>query len=190
MKKSILISGLLATILLLGPIACQNELDVQNPNSPTLLGSVVDEESFVSFIQGATYGNGFSRGSNWLGNSYFSLPWGYHELLADNVGASAANNQITNIGQPGSVDLGNGTTLSNPTSQVNIVRTFNNRAATGAGNNALYYQWAHMYALINACNQILANADRIIYASGSDKATKVNTIKAWCYCMPPLVLCT
>lgn len=181
MKKNLFITGLLAATLLLGPIACQNELDVQNPNSPTLLGSVVDEESFVSFIQGTTYGNGFSRGSNWLGNSYFSLPWGYHELLADNVGASAANNQITNIGQPANVDLGNGTTLSNPTSQVNIIRTFNNRAATGAGNNALYYQWAHMYALINACNQILANADRIIYASGSDKPTKVNTIKAWCY---------
>lgn len=173
--------GLLATVLLLGPIACQNELDVQNPNSPTLLGSVVDEEGFVSFIQGTTYGSGFSRGSNWLGNSYFSLPWGYHELLADNVGASAANNQITNIGQPASVDLGNGTTLSNPTTQAAIIRTFNNRAATGAGNNAVYYQWAHMYALNNACNQILANADRIIYKKGSDKLTKVNTIKAWCY---------
>jgi hypothetical protein len=181
MKKNKLLFGLTVIVLLLGPVACQNELDVQNPNSPTLLGSVVDENGFVSFIQGTTYGNGFSRGSNWLGNSYFSLPWGYHELLADNVGASAANNQITNIGQPASVDLGNGTTLRNPTKQVEIIRAFNNRPSTGAGNNAMFYQWAHMYALNNACNQILANADRIIYSKGSDKATKVNTVKAWCY---------
>jgi starch-binding outer membrane protein, SusD/RagB family len=181
MKKNRLLFGLAVIGLLLGPVACQNELDIQNPNSPTLLGSVVDEEGFISFIQGTTYSNGFSRGANWLGNSYFSLPWGYNELLADNLGASAANNQITNIGQPASVDLGNGTTLTNPTKQVDIVRTFNNRAATGAGNNAMYYQWANMYALNNACNQILANADRIKYTEGSDKATKVNTIKAWCY---------
>jgi hypothetical protein len=181
MKKNKLLFGLAVIVLLLGPVACQNELDIQNPNSPTLLGSVVDEEGFISFIQGTTYSNGFSRGANWLGNSYFSLPWGYNELLADNLGASAANNQITNIGQPASVDLGNGTTLTNPTKQVNIIRTFNNRAATGAGNNAMYYQWANMYALNNAANQILANADRIKYTEGSDKATKVNTIKAWCY---------
>jgi starch-binding outer membrane protein, SusD/RagB family len=179
MKKNKLIFSLLLACLLIGPIACEKELDVQNPNSPTLLGSVVDEEGLISFIQGATYNNGFSRGAGWLGNSYFSLPWGYHELLADNVGASAANNQITNIGQPLSVKLDNGTVLTNPTSQKDIIRIFNNRASTGAGNNALFYQWSNMYALNNGCNQILANVDRIPFSG--DKTTKVNTIKAWCY---------
>jgi len=166
-------------IMLLGPTACEKELDVQNPNAPTLLGSVADEDGFIAFAQGLTYNNGFSRGAGWLGNSYFSLPWGYHELLADNVGASAANNQITNIGQPLSVKLDNGAVLTNPTTQANIIRVFNNRAATGAGNNALFYQWSLMYALNNSCNQILANVDRIPFSG--DKATKVNTVKAWCY---------
>ncbi len=60
-------------IMLLGTTACEKELDVQNPNAPTLLGSVVDEDGFIAFAQGLTYNNGFSRGANWLGNSYFSL---------------------------------------------------------------------------------------------------------------------
>jgi starch-binding outer membrane protein, SusD/RagB family len=178
MKKNKLIYFLILAMLAF-PTACKDELDIQNPNSPTLAGSVVDEAGFVSFAQGVTYNNGFSRGAQWLGNSYFSLPWGYHELLADNVGASAANNQITNIGQPFSVTLEPGKTLTNPSSQTSIIRTFNNRAATGAGNNALYYQWSNMYALNNACNQILDNADRIVYTG--DKVTKVNTVKAWAY---------
>lgn len=177
MKK--IIKRILPIFALLISAACENELDIENPNAPTLLESVVEEEGFVSFIQGTTYTNGFSRGADWLGNSYFSLPWGYHELMADNVGASAANNQITNIGQPLSVVLDNGTTLTNPTKQSDLIRTFNTRAATGAGNNVLYYQWALMYSLNNACNQILDNADRMIYTG--DKATKVNTVKAWCY---------
>jgi hypothetical protein len=179
MKMNKILCGLLSVAMLLGPTSCKEELDIKNPNEPTLLGSVVDEAGFISFTQGTTYNNGFSRGANWLGNSYFSLPWGYHELMADNVGASAANNQVTNIGQPASVSLNGTTTLSNPTKQVSIIRVFNNRAATGAGNNVLYYQWSNMYALNNACNQILANVDRIPFSG--DKATKVNTIKAWCY---------
>jgi len=179
MKKNRYIAKLVIMVLLLVPMACQDQLDVENPNEPTLKGSIIDEDGFASFIQGTTYNNGFSRGANWLGDSYFSLPWGYHELMADNVGASAANNQITNIGQPLYIILDNGTKITNPTTQANIIRTFNNRASTGAGNNALYYQWSNMYALNNACNQILANADRIIYTG--DKPTKVNTIKAWCY---------
>jgi hypothetical protein len=178
-RNRIIYAGFLSVALLLGPTSCKDELDIKNPNEPTLLGSVVDEAGFISFAQGVTYNNGFARGANWLGNSYFSLPWGYHELMADNVGASAANNQITNIGQPASVNLNGTTILTNPTRQINIIRVFNNRASTGAGNNVLYYQWSNMYALNNACNQILANVDRIPFSG--DKATRINTIKAWSY---------
>ncbi|MBS1949631.1 MAG: RagB/SusD family nutrient uptake outer membrane protein [Cytophagales bacterium] len=178
-KGNIKLYGLIAAVMLLGPMGCKEELNLDNPNAPTLAGSVVDESGFVSFIQGGIYNVGFSRGADWLGDSYFSLPWGYHELMADNIGASASNNQITNIAQPLSITLDDASVLNNPAKQVDIIRVYNSRAASGAGNNLLYYQWGNMYALNNACNQILANTDHIQY--NMDKATSIATIQAFCY---------
>ena len=54
----------------------------------------------MSLAQGGVYINGFYNGDGWLGNSYFSLPFGYMELMADKIGADASNNQITTVGYP------------------------------------------------------------------------------------------
>jgi hypothetical protein len=164
--------------VLLAPMACKDQLDVGNPNQATL--TIVNEEDMAAFAQGGVYINGFKNGNGWLGDSYFSLPWGYSEILADNVGASASNNQITTIGQPDYIILDNGTKVTNTGSPANsILRTYNTRASSGAGNNAVLYQWLTMYALNNACNQALAKVDAVQYSG--DKATKINTVKAFCY---------
>ncbi|NOS91820.1 MAG: RagB/SusD family nutrient uptake outer membrane protein [Cyclobacteriaceae bacterium] len=172
--------GILAIALVLGPVACKDQLDVGNPNAPTLDANVITEAGLAQYAMGATYINGFRDGSNWLGNSYFSLPWGYSEIMADNLGASASNNQITTIGIPEYIILDDATKILNTgSSNVGILRTYNSRAATGAGNNALYFQWLHMYALNAAQNSVLGRVDKIPFTG--DKASKVNTIKAWCY---------
>ncbi len=172
--------GILAIALVLGPVACKDQLDVGNPNAPTIDANVTNEAGLVQYAMGTTYINGFRDGSNWLGNSYFSLPWGYSEIMADNVGASASNNQITTIGIPEYIILDNATKILNSgSSNVSILRTYNSRAATGAGNNAVYYQWLHMYALNAAQNSVLSRVDKIPFTG--DKASKVNTVKAWCY---------
>lgn len=46
-------------------------------------------------------------------------------------------------------------------------------------NNPFYYEWTYMYALNNACNNVLSIVDGISYTG--DAETKKNTIKAWCY---------
>ena len=46
-------------------------------------------------------------------------------------------------------------------------------------NNPFYYEWTYMYALNNACNNVLAVVDDVQYAADAD--TKKNTIKIWCY---------
>lgn len=176
------------TALLLGAVSCKEQLDVGNPNAPTYDANVSTETGLINFAKGAVYINGFGNGTStpggttvdaWLGDSYFSLPWGYSALMADLVGADASNNQVTTIGQPDYIILDDGTKVTNPSPQIGIIRSFNSRAASGAGNNPLFYQWTNMYSLNNGCNQVLALADGIKFSG--DAASRSNTIKAWAY---------
>jgi hypothetical protein len=179
MRKNRFIQAALVATFFFGTIACKDQLDVGNPNQPTLAANVNSEAGIAAMATGGVYINGFLNGDGWLGNSYFSLPMGYNELISDNVGASASNNQVTTIGAPDYVITDNGVKTTNPAPSVGIIRTYNNRAATGASNNALHYQWLNMYAMINAMNLVLAKVDDIPFEG--DAATKIATIKAWCY---------
>jgi hypothetical protein len=167
---------ILFTALLAGA-SCKKQLDVGNPNKPALATNVINESGLISLAQGGVYISGFKNGAGWLGDSYFSLPYGYHELMADNIGADASNNQITTVGKPDYYIQDNGTKVPNPSPQVGVLRSFN--IFGGSGNNPLYFQWQNMYALNGACNTILSVLGKIPFAG--DSATRSNTVKAWCY---------
>ncbi|HMJ69906.1 MAG TPA: RagB/SusD family nutrient uptake outer membrane protein [Cyclobacteriaceae bacterium] len=177
-KNKFITAGLLGACLL-GTISCKDQLDVGNPNAPTLAANVNTETGLYQFASGGTYINGFFNGDDWLGNSYFSLPMGYNELMADNVGASASNNQVTTVGQPDYILYPNGTKKTNPSPSIGILRTYNTRASTGANNNAIHYQWLNMYALNNASNLTLSIVEDIPFSG--DATSKINTVKAWAY---------
>jgi hypothetical protein len=179
MKKYKLISIAAIGAIIIAGTACKKQLNVGNPNAPTISANATSEAGLYALTQGSTFINGFVNGDGWLGNSYFSLPWGYSELLADNVGADAANQAISVISVPDQVSYGAGLTLTNPSPHIPFVRGYNSRANTGAGNNVLYYQWTNMYALNAACNTILNQVGSVTFSG--DAATKTNTIKAWCY---------
>jgi hypothetical protein len=166
-------------ILLLSVIACKKELNVGNPNQPTIGENVNTESGLISLAIGAVYVNGFKNGDDWLGNSYFSLPYGYSELLGDVVGAQASNQLISTISIPEYYILDNSTKVTTTTSNIPQLRTNNTRAQTGSGYNPVYYQWLNMYALNSACNTVLSLVDKITFSGEGD--TRANTIKAWCY---------
>lgn len=157
--------------------SCKKQLQQGNPNSPTLSGNVNNESGLLSLAQGGVYVNGFANGDGWLGNSYFSLPYGYMELMADNIGADASNNQITTVGYPTYFILDNNTKVTNGSPSISILRSYN--ILGGSGNNPLFFQWQNMYALNSACNEVLNVAPSIKLAG--DAATRLATIKAWCY---------
>jgi hypothetical protein len=162
--------------------SCKKDLNQINPNAPTLPGNVINETGITSYALGGVYWNGFNYSDGWLGNSYFSLPWGYHELMGDVAGGGAgSNNQTTTMGVPDSFTPdpvgAPSTVISNPSPQVTIIRSFNNASQTSNGNNALYYEWTNMYAMIDAMNTAIAQLPSV---SGMT-ADKDSTIKAWCY---------
>src|SRR5258708_38659893 len=155
-------------------------LMIRRPPRSTLFPyTTLFRSGLYSFTQGATYIDGFVNGDGWLGDSYFSLPYGYSELLGDVVGADAANQEISVVSVPDKVTTEDGTTVINTSPQIPFLRSYNTRGNTGAGNNVYYYQWLNMYALNNACNTILDRAASIKFSG--DAATRLNTIKAWCY---------
>ncbi|GGB13348.1 RagB/SusD family nutrient uptake outer membrane protein [Puia dinghuensis] len=169
-------------VLFLGMVAianssCKKQLQVGDPNDPTLVANVNNESGLIAFAEGGVYMNGFANGDGWLGDSYFSLPYGYMELMADNVGADASNNQITTVGFPTYYITDDGLKHPNGSPSVKIIRGYN--VLGGSGNNPVYFQWQNMYALNAACNQILAIAPKITL--GGDATTRLNTIMAWCY---------
>ncbi|GAC1418168.1 MAG: hypothetical protein NVS9B7_07720 [Flavisolibacter sp.] len=167
-------------ILLLSVSSCKKQLDVKDPNDPTFEGNVTNEGGITAYAKGVVYFNGFNYGDGWLGDSYFSLPWGYHELMGDVIGGGqGSNNQTTTMGVPDSfqADPADPSTIfTNPSPQVSIIRSFNTTAASANSNNALYYEWVNMYAMINGCNLILEKLPGITLT-----ADKANTIKAWAY---------
>jgi len=168
-------------IIFLVSSSCKKQLDVKDPNDPTFAGNVNSEAGMASYAKGGIYWNAFNYGDGWLGDSYFSLPWGYHELMGDVVGGGqGSNNQTTTMGVPDNFQADPAdpsTVFTNTAPQaLSIIRGFNTTAASANANNALYYEWVNMYAMINSCNLTLENLGSI--SLSTDKA---NTIKAWCY---------
>src|SRR5579864_8120963 len=165
-------------LLALGTSSCKKQLNVGDPNDPTLSTNATTESGIEMLATGGVYTNGFHNGDDWLGNSYFSLPYGYSELLGDVVTAEAANQLINQISLPDYIILDDGTKPpGNTAPSRTVVRLGNTRAATGAGNNPFYYQWLNMYALNSACNTVLAQLPQIKFSG--DSTTKKATIQAW-----------
>lgn len=156
--------------------SCKKELNVENPNSPTLVQAQT-ESGLTSLAQGGIYTNGFSNGDGWLGDSFFSLCYGYHELLADDVSAQAANQNVNLVNVPDYVILDDGSRLTNTEPQIANIRYNNDRSRQG--NNMFYYEWQNMYALNNAANQVLALIPNVSFSG--DAATKQAVFKAWAY---------
>ena len=171
-----IVTVMLAVIVLSS--SCKKDLNINNPNSPTLLQAST-ETGLVSLAAGSIYVNGFMNGNYWLGNSFFSLEYGFDELLADDVASQDANQNVNVLNLPASVIFtdGTGTVKVNPTSQVANLRVNNTRATQA--QNLFYYEWQSMYEMNNAANQILALVASVPLSG--DAANKQATLRAWAY---------
>jgi hypothetical protein len=177
--KQIKYSLLLLTIIL-GSSACKKELDVKNPNSPTLADAKT-ESGIISLAKGAVYDNGFNvvfnAGLNQLGSGFTYTCYGYQELLADVISASASNQNINVINMPEYYLDASSTKISSGLNQRNTIRVTNSRS--NRSSNSLYYEWAFMYSLNNACNNVLDVLPNVVFTG--DVVSKRKTIEAWAY---------
>ena len=179
--KHIKYSLLIFTVMILGLSACKKELDVKNPNSPTLADATT-ESGIISLSKGAVYDNGFNlvfnAGLNQLGSGFTYTVYGYQELLADVISASASNQNINVINLPEYVILDNLTRVNSGLTQRSTIRVTNTRS--NRSSNSIYYEWAFMYSLNNACNNILDVLPNVKFTTG-DSVSKRKTVEAWAY---------
>ncbi len=174
------IKFILFLALIVVNIACKKQLNVVNPNQPTI-DNAKTEQGIIALSLGSVYQNGFNQVDvttlNVLGDSYFSVCYGFHELMADVISAEAANVSINVVNLPDYVIYDNGVKQSNTSSSRTAFRTGNSR--DNRAQNPVYYEWTYMYTLNNQCNLLLDLIDGISYTG--DAATKKNTLKAWAY---------
>ncbi len=169
----------LLSVVLLG--SCKKQLEIKNPNQPTPESSNT-EQGIISLAQGGVYVNGFRDLK--YGDGVFGLFWsgamGFHELMADVIQAEAANSFLNQVGVPNKVILSNGTVLLNPNAparQIDLVRATNNNS--NQGSNFTYYEWAYMYSMNYAMNNVLDVLGKVSFTGNA--AAKKATIEAWAH---------
>jgi starch-binding outer membrane protein, SusD/RagB family len=178
MKKLQIISiGLLLMII----ISCTEQLDVKNPNAPTIENAKT-ERGIINFAQGGVYVSGFysAKFVDGVPGRFWTGAVGFHELMGDVMGVEAANWFINQVGMPDLITLDAGTQVPNPASppkQKDLLRSINKNA--NQGQNPLIHEWAYMYALNNACNVTLSIVDNVPFTG--DGATKTAVLKAWAF---------
>lgn len=180
MKNNKILVGVLG--IALSFTACKKDLDITNVNSPTP-ASAQNENGLYPFAQGTIYLNGFHnlKFSDGVYGRFWPGAMGFHELMGDVIGAEAANAFMNQIGCPNRVTLDNGQVVVNPSqpnTQYALLRAANNNAQ--GGSNTTFYEWAYMYNMIAAANEILATSEKTTF-SGTGAATKKATIQAWAY---------
>lgn len=162
--------------------SCKKELEVKNPNLPTP-ASAATEIGIYNLAQGGTYLNGF-KNTKYSSDQLLPQFWGetitYHSIMGDETWQEAANEYMNQLGAPFQVTLDNGTVVINPNapqSQIALIRQVNQNSYGYA--NPLFYEWAYMYALNNAMNNVLSIVPNVSFSG--DSTTKQATIKAWAY---------
>ena len=128
-KKYILLGGVAISLA-----ACQDQLDIKNPNLPTP-ASASSENGIVSLGLGSVYANGFRdlKFFDGVNGRFWAGAIGFHELMGDVVGIEAANLFANQLAFPDNLILDNGSQVANlnvPNTQKALIRANNSNSAS------------------------------------------------------------
>ncbi|MEM1357523.1 MAG: RagB/SusD family nutrient uptake outer membrane protein [Bacteroidota bacterium] len=168
----VIFKKLLFLTLLVGFLACDDDLEVVNPNDPTL--DVLDTEEG---LQRSMLGIYNTFGTGWY-------PWivhAYHEVMGDAMYIPWGNWGFRWANQPTSITLDDGTVVTPPQggTQGEQLQLFNDRAQ-GTGN-AFSHEWREMYSLNNIGNLLLEKLAGGTIELAGDATTKTATVEAYAH---------
>jgi starch-binding outer membrane protein, SusD/RagB family len=159
MKNIIKIKLLLLGLFL---VACKDQLDVVNPNDPTIV--TLDSESGISRAALGVYGAVVIPSTQTFEGGLLS--WNFiwmsltnHELMGDAVYCPFGNFGWRWINQVGEITLDNGTKITPPQggTQGFEVESRNTRAL--GDDNPSKHEWYSMYNVNNTCNLVILKLD-------------------------------
>jgi len=166
--KRFFLAPLLLVFLVLP--ACQDDLDVVNPNEPTL--DVLDTEDGLKRSMLGVY--------NVFGNlNYVWLAITHHEIMGDALYVPWGNFSWRWSNQPTSITLDDGTVVTPPQggSQGQELLLRNDRAQ--GNENAFIHEWQDMYQINNISNLLLNKLNGGTIALSGDAASKEATVEAF-----------
>lgn len=151
---------------------CQDQLEVVNPNEPTL--EVLDTEEGIKRTALGVYVNGIDINYLWYAQ-------GYHEVMGDAIYIPWGNFGWRWANQPTSITLDNGRVWTPPQegAQGESLKLRNTRAF--GTDNAFQHEWLSMYSLNNSCNLILMKLDEGNIEFTGNAASKEKALRAWAH---------
>lgn len=162
-----LFNWLFIGLLAIGMISCSDELDVQNPNEPTL--DVLEGEEGIQRLMLGMY-NVEDGGYVWIAQAH-------HECMGDAIFIPWGNFGWRWANQPTNITLDDGSVWTPPqgTDQGSMLVSFNDRAQ--GDNNAFGWEWAYMYRFLNVANLLLERVGTTDFVNGAE--TKSATVKGF-----------
>lgn len=164
MFRNNILFGILALLLF---VSCSEELDVKNPNEPTL--DVLEGEEGLTRLMLGMY-NVEDGGYVWIAQAH-------HECMGDALYIPWGNFGWRWANQPTSITLDNGTVVTPPQGgpQGDMLSSFNARAQ--GDNNAFNWEWTYMYRYLNIANLLLERVESTTFDSDGDQ--KAATVKGF-----------
>lgn len=171
---------LAASILLLPIVGCKNQLEIKNPNNPTL--AVLKTEDGMNRLAMSVYAvdNSTSIEGGLLSFRFMWITMANHEIMGDAMHIPWGNFAWRWMNQVAKITIPNGTTpvVSLPPvglSQPQELANRNSRAFQD--DNGFLHEWQVAYFINNTCNLILENVESTSFAG--DATSKRNILKAW-----------
>ncbi len=151
--------------------SCSKDLDVQNPNEPTL--DVLSGEEGITRLMLGMY-SVEDAGYVWIAQAH-------HECMGDALYIPWGNFGWRWSNQPTSITLDDGTVVTPPQGgpQGDMLVSFNSRAQ--GDNNAFNWEWSYMYRYINVANLLLEKVNETEFDTNADqkKATVIAFANYW-----------
>jgi len=176
------ITLILLSVLLFAPLACEEGLDVTNPNNPT--PDIVENEEGLKRLARGLYSTGWFLGTNGGAIEWLALQW--HEHMGDNLVAPWVNWSFArthlNVER---IEFSDGTVVTPAASsadgrtQPEWINFINSREDPRGG---VEIEWTSMYRLNNESNLILQtlNSESGVEFSG-DAQAKERGFRAWAH---------
>lgn len=171
MKK---IFGLFIISALFFLYACEEGLEVVNPNQPTL--EVLSTKDGLLRFAAGTYLSGFESSFDAVNSNFLWQVQVFHETMGDVITTPWGNFGYRWANQPTSVTLDDGTVVPPPqgASQPEQLSSLNDRSVGDL--NVFRYEWTAMYRLNNVQNQLL-----VLVADSEVNDELKSALRGWAY---------
>lgn len=153
----------------------ENQLDVKNPNDPTL--DALNTESGITQLATGVYNNDIAVGDN--NYIFYWIVMANHENMGDVIYTPWGNWSWRWVNQPSSITLDNGTQVLPPQEGAQGVALETRNSRTQGDANAFAHEWMTMYNTNNTANLILSLVDDTKFQLDADN--KRASLKAWAY---------